>query len=86
MARDGRRPVWSGLIAPFGWIRDRFRRRGGGIPPAGVREPRRPTPTLPAGAVALDEPRTRTRRVRLTSRRDKSRGITGRPGDRMAGS
>jgi hypothetical protein len=37
-----------------------------GHPPelAGVREPRRPKPTLPAAAVALDEPRTRLRRLR----------------------
>ena len=34
-----------------------------GRPPelAGVREPRRPKPTLPAAAVALDEPRSRLR-------------------------
>jgi hypothetical protein len=39
-----------------------------GRPPekAGVREPRRPKPTLPAAAVALDEPRTRPRRLRWT--------------------
>jgi hypothetical protein len=37
-----------------------------GRPPeeAGVREPRRPKPTLPAAAVALDEPSTRPRRLR----------------------
>jgi hypothetical protein len=36
-----------------------------GRPPekAGVREPRRPKPTLPAAAVALAEPRTRLRRL-----------------------
>jgi len=33
-------------------------------PPAGVREPRRPRPTLPAGSVALAEPRVRPR-IRL---------------------
>jgi hypothetical protein len=39
-----------------------------GRPPeeAGVREPRRPRPTLPAAAVALDEPRTVRRRLRWT--------------------
>ncbi|HEX3963749.1 MAG TPA: hypothetical protein VHZ03_45105 [Trebonia sp.] len=43
-----------------------FRRFGpGGRPPAGVREPRRPRPTLPAAAVALAEPATR-HRIRLT--------------------
>jgi hypothetical protein len=37
-----------------------------GHPPelAGVREPRRPKPTLPAAAVALAEPHTRLRRLR----------------------
>ena len=37
-----------------------------GHPPeeAGVREPRRPKPTLPAAAVALAEPRTGLRRLR----------------------
>jgi hypothetical protein len=37
-----------------------------GRPPeeAGVREPRRPKPTLPAAAVALAEPPTRLRRLR----------------------
>jgi hypothetical protein len=37
-----------------------------GRPPelAGVREPRRPKPTLPAAAVALAEPRTRPRHLR----------------------
>lgn len=35
----------------------RFRRRGGnGPPPAGMREPRRPLPSAPAGAIALAEP------------------------------
>jgi hypothetical protein len=40
-----------------------------GRPPelAGVREPRRPKPTLPAAAVALDEPRSRLRRPRWLS-------------------
>ena len=39
-----------------------------GRPPeeAGVREPRRPRPTLPAAAVALDEPRTVWHRLRWT--------------------
>jgi hypothetical protein len=38
-----------------------------GHPPqeAGVREPRRPRPTLPAASVALDEPRTQERRRAL---------------------
>lgn len=37
----------------------------------GVREPRRPKPTLPAVAVALDEPRTHVRRwIKLINLRD----------------
>jgi hypothetical protein len=57
-------PVWIALTAPSRWIlsitRRRIRRNGGGRrrPPfAGVREPRRPKPTLPAAAMALREPR-----------------------------
>ena len=40
-------------------------KRWRGRPPekAGVREPRRPKPTLPAAAVALAEPRTRPRHL-----------------------
>jgi len=44
-----------------------------GRPPedAGVREPRRPKPTLPSAAVALDEPRVHVRRwFRLTGGHD----------------
>jgi hypothetical protein len=38
---------------------------------SGVREPRRPRPTLPGSAVALAEPRTRRRiRLRVFGRRD----------------
>jgi len=59
-------PVWIALTAPARWLFDRLRpragsgrRRGGNGPPgAGVREPRRPLPDLPAGAMALPEPRT----------------------------
>ncbi|HEY5989170.1 MAG TPA: hypothetical protein VIV12_22735 [Streptosporangiaceae bacterium] len=57
-------PVWIALTAPARWIITLARRRvkpngrGGRRPPfAGVREPRRPKPTLPAGAIALPEPR-----------------------------
>jgi hypothetical protein len=57
-------PVWIALTAPARWLGDRLRprvgsghRRGGGDPGAGVREPRRPRPDLPAGAMALPEPR-----------------------------
>jgi hypothetical protein len=59
-------PVWIALTAPARWLLGRLRppagsRRGrggnGGPPGAGVREPRRPLPDLPAGALALPEPR-----------------------------
>jgi hypothetical protein len=57
-------PVWIALTAPSRWILDRFRPRvggrggrgGNGSPGAGVREPRRPLPDLPAGAISLPEP------------------------------
>jgi hypothetical protein len=39
------------------------RRGGNGPPPAGVREPRRPLPSAPAGAIALAEPRLQHRLV-----------------------
>jgi hypothetical protein len=66
MHRARRNPVWIALTAPARWLRGRLRptagsRRGrggnGGPPGAGVREPRRPLPDLPAGAMALPEPR-----------------------------
>jgi hypothetical protein len=56
-------PLWIALTAPARWIitfaRRRIRPNGGrrGPPFAGVREPRRPKPTLPAAAMALPEPR-----------------------------
>lgn len=41
---------------------------------AGVREPRRPKPTLPTAAIALAEPRTeRRQRIRLTNLREEHR-------------
>ena len=44
-----------------------MRWRGRPPEPAGVREPRRPKPTLPSAAVALAEPPVRVRRwFRLT--------------------
>jgi len=57
-------PVWIALTAPARWLIDRVRplagrgRRGNGNGPpnAGVREPRRPRPDQPAGAIALPEP------------------------------
>ena len=61
-----RNPVWIALTAPQRWLLDRLRPRAGGRrgrggngpPGAGVREPRRPLPDLPAGAMALPEPRS----------------------------
>ena len=61
-----RNPLWIALTAPQRWLLDRLRPRtggrrgrgGNGPPGAGVREPRRPLPDLPAGAMALPEPRT----------------------------
>jgi len=61
-----RNPVWIALTAPQRWLLDRLRPRAGsrrgrggnGPPGAGVREPRRPLPDLPAGAMALPEPRS----------------------------
>jgi hypothetical protein len=58
-------PVWIALTAPARWLADHLRprvgpgrrRNGGGDPGAGVREPRRPRPDLPAGAMALPPPR-----------------------------
>jgi hypothetical protein len=57
-------PVWIALTAPSRWVLDHLRPRvggrngngGNGPPGAGVREPRRPLPDLPAGAMALPDP------------------------------
>jgi hypothetical protein len=57
-------PLWIALTAPARWLLDRLRPRasgrrgrgGNGPPGAGVREPRRPLPDLPAAAMALPEP------------------------------
>jgi hypothetical protein len=57
-------PVWIALTAPARWLLGRVRPRAGGRqgrggngpPGSGVREPRRPLPDLPAGAMALPEP------------------------------
>jgi hypothetical protein len=59
-----RNPAWIALTAPSRWILDHLRPRvggrngngGNGPPGAGVREPRRPLPDLPAGAMALPDP------------------------------
>ena len=58
MGQATSKAVWTALSAPVRWAREyprRWRRRP---PEVGVREPRRPRPTLPAAAIALDEPRT----------------------------
>lgn len=71
MGQRWRIPLWIVLSAANRWAR-RWRQR----PPAelaGVREPRRPRPTLPAAAIALAEPRTERRRIRLTNLRDTER-------------
>lgn len=61
------------LTAPLRWITDRWRPRP--LADAGVREPRRPKPTLPAAAIALAEPRTEVRRwFKLTSHRETDQG------------
>jgi hypothetical protein len=76
MADMGRqRDNLAGLRMPFRWLFNRFRSWRRRPPAVGVREPRRPKPTLPAAAVALAEPRTRLRRrVKLTNLRHNARG------------
>jgi hypothetical protein len=60
------------LATVLEWVRDLLRGRRPSHPPeVGVREPRRPKPTMPAAAIALAEPRTEVRRVvRLRNLRD----------------
>jgi len=62
----------TSLAAALRWILDLVRGRRPSLPPsAGVREPRKPRPTLPAAAIALAEPRTEVRRlIRLRNLRD----------------
>jgi hypothetical protein len=63
-------PVLIAVTAPERWAIDQVRgltsggpgkRRGNWPPPAGVREPRRPKPAAPAGAIALAEPKQQVR-------------------------
>jgi len=65
-------PVLIAVTAPERWALDQVRglrwggrgfgrRRGDWPPPAGVREPRRPKPGAPAGAIALAEPKLELR-------------------------
>jgi hypothetical protein len=62
MRREGR--VQQALTRATRAVVDRIMRWRGHPPEeAGVREPRRPKPSLPAASVALAEPRTGLRRV-----------------------
>ena len=71
MARGHANPPWIALTWPARWVVDRIKRWHRRPPTAGVREPRRPKPSLPSLAVALDEPRSGLHRwVKLTGRRD----------------
>jgi hypothetical protein len=71
MTREAALNVWRGMASWLRQVFDRLTHRGHRPPLAGVREPRRPRPTLPAAAVALDEPRTALkRRIRLNRRRN----------------
>jgi hypothetical protein len=67
LARCTRRTMKSmgnALTAALQWLRDLLPSRRPSHPPeVGVREPRRPKPTLPAAAIALAEPRTEVRRL-----------------------
>jgi hypothetical protein len=72
MSRVNRISVTRALTALGRSLVDRVQRWRGHPPQeAGVREPRRPKPTLPSAAVALAEPRTGVRRwFRLAGGRD----------------
>jgi hypothetical protein len=65
--------TWERAVAGLRRLFERLTHRGRKPPLGGVREPRRPRPTLPSAAVALAEPRTaRRRRIKLTRRRGDS--------------
>jgi hypothetical protein len=72
MSRLRRNQAWNALTGLARSVTDRVKRWRGHPPEeAGVREPRRPKPTLPGAAVALAEPRTDVFRwIRLTRRHD----------------
>jgi len=57
MTRPRRHPARRSLAA-LHWVLDHLPKWRKRPPTAGVREPRRPKPTLPGAAVALKEPRT----------------------------
>jgi hypothetical protein len=70
MTQDRKAVNWRGAGRALRRLFDRLTSRGRRPPLAGVREPRRPRPTLPAAAVALEEPRTAgKRRIRMNRRR-----------------
>jgi len=75
MTGEHRNPLRNALPALVRSVTDRVRRWRSGPPQeAGVREPRRPRPTLPAAAVALADPRVGLSRwIRLNGRRDTGR-------------
>jgi hypothetical protein len=76
MGQGRRNVVWVLLSAASRWARNYSRRwkREQRPPAVGVREPRRPKPTLPAAAIALAEPRTPIRRrIKLINLRDADR-------------
>ena len=73
MSRLRRNQAWNALTTLARSVTDRVQRWRGHPPEeAGVREPRRPRPTLPAGAaIALAEPRAlRVPWIKLTGRHD----------------
>jgi hypothetical protein len=60
---------WRDATGRLRGLFDRLTHRGQRPPRVSVREPRRLRPALPAGAVALEEPRTALkRRIRLNRR------------------
>jgi hypothetical protein len=67
------RTILALLNSVIAWLRSRFRRGHSEPPLVGVREPRRPKPTLPAAAVALDERQPPPRRYRLGSKPEPDR-------------
>ena len=72
MSRLRRTQAWNALTGLARSVTDRIMRWRGHPPEmAGVREPRRPKPTLPGAAVALAEPRVGVFRwIKLTGRHD----------------
>ena len=72
MSRLRRNQAWNALTTLARSVTDRVQRWRGHPPEeAGVREPRRPRPTLPGAAVALAEPRAGVFRwIKLTRRHD----------------